>query len=122
MQTILQQNFTARYTQSARQTSLLTGFITWCKNQEKFRFGWVGTSIAIHGCFLTPMTIFAIVLSGNNMALWAIAMGAMVMTLVTNLAALSTKITIPTFLFSIILDLGIIINCIVVGFNVANYV
>jgi len=122
MQTILQQTLAKDYTRSAMQTSLLTRFILWCQKQEKYRFGWLGASITIHGCLITPLTIFAIILSGNSMVLWAIAMGAMVMTLTTNLAALPTKITIPTFLFSVILDLGVIISCIFIGFNAfSNY-
>jgi len=91
-----------------KKQSIVSRFITWCESQEKNRFGWLGLILAIHGCVITPITLFIIVMAGNNIALWGIAMGAMAMSLITNLAALPTKITIPVFLFSVIIDLAII--------------
>jgi hypothetical protein len=60
----------------------------------------------------------AVMLSGNSMFLWALVIGAMTMTLVTNLAALSTKITIPVFFLSILIDLGIIVSSIVIPLTI----
>jgi hypothetical protein len=40
--------------------------------------------------------------------------------LVVNLAALPTKITIPVFFISVLIDLVIIISCIVIGLNPAG--
>jgi hypothetical protein len=51
--------------------------------------------------------------SGNSMFLWALVIGAIAMTLVTNLAALPTKITIPVLFLSLLIDLGIIVSSIV---------
>ena len=53
------------------------------------------------------------------MLYWIMAMTAMGMALVTNLAALPAKITIPVFFLTIVVDLYIVINCLVVGFNIA---
>ena len=91
-----------------KKQSIVSRFISWCEGQEKYRFGWLGLILAVHGCVITPITLFTILMSGNNIALWGIAMGAMAMSLITNLAALPTKITIPVFIFSIIVDLAII--------------
>ncbi len=91
-----------------KKQSIVSTFFSWCQAQEKNRFGWLGLILAVHGCVITPITLFAIVMTGNNIALWGIAMGAMGISLITNLAALPTKITIPVFLFSIIIDLAII--------------
>ena len=91
-----------------KKQSLVSKFISWCEGQENYRLGWLGLILAVHGCVITPITIFAIVMSGNNIALWGIAMGAMGMSLVTNLAALPTKITIPVFFLSVLIDLAII--------------
>lgn len=112
MENVLQQTWNATYTRPAKQTSLATRFIKWCKNQEKNRFGWLAVSIAGHGCFLTPLTVLAIVFTWNSMFLWALAIAAMTMTLVLNLAAMPTKITIPVLLLSILIDLGIIFSSI----------
>ncbi len=83
-------------------------FFDWCKTQEKNRLLWLAIMIAGHGCFLTPVTVMFVMLFGNSMLLWALALGAMAMTLVSNLAALPVKITLPIFLASLIIDLAII--------------
>jgi hypothetical protein len=92
-------------------------FLRWCEGQERNRFGWLGLALAVHGCALTPITLFAIILSGNFIGFWVVALIAMGMALVTNLAAMPTKITIPTFLASIVLDLGVILTCLFLMFR-----
>lgn len=109
MQTVLQQSFARPYTQSAQKTSIWTRFINWCKDQEESRFLWLGIAVASHACIITPLTLFVVMYTGNSIVLFALAIAAMGMTLITNLSALPTKITIPTFLVSIILDVAIII-------------
>jgi len=115
MENVLQQTWNTTYTRRGKRTSLITRFIEWCNNQEDNRFAWLATAITAHGCFLTPIAVLAITMSGNSMFLWAIAIAAMGATLVTNLAAMPAKITIPTFLLSIVMDLAIIIYCIASG-------
>ena len=119
----LQQFYHQAYVLPQKKQSILTRFISWCKSQEKHRLGWLAVIIAGHGCVFTPITLFAITLSGNSMVFWSMAIAAMGMSLVTNLAALPTKITIPVFFFSVLIDLVIIVNCIAVGFNIsATYI
>src|SRR2546421_8502716 len=84
-----------------RRESLLKQFFSWCKAQEKNRLGWLAVVLTGHGCIITPLTVFVIILTGNNMFFWAIAIAAISMSLITNLAALPTKITIPVFFFSL---------------------
>lgn len=98
--------------QQAANSSIVTRFFNWCAGQEKNRFGWLGAALAIHGCALTPITLFAIILSGNFIGFWVVALVAMGMTLVTNLAAMPTKITIPVFLLSVLMDLSVMLTCI----------
>jgi len=90
-------------------TPLYTRFLNWSKGQEKNRFLWLGIALTGHGCFLTPLTIYAILLSGMPFTYFIVALAAMALALVTNLAALPTKITIPAFLLSLAIDLCIII-------------
>jgi hypothetical protein len=118
METVLQQKLSVTYTSQTRQTSLVTRFIDWCKSQEENRFGWVAASIAGHGCFLTPLTVLALVFTGNSMFLWALAIGAMGIVLISNLAAMPTKIIIPVLLLSVLIDLGVILSSIVALFTV----
>jgi hypothetical protein len=94
-------------------------FFQWCAAQEKNRLGWLAAIIAAHGCILTPLTLVAIIFSGNNIIFWFMATAAMAASLVTNLAALPTRITIPVFFISVAIDLFIALNCVAAGFNIA---
>lgn len=120
METILQQTAPVTYNPTISKPSFITNFFVWCDRQETYRFGWVGGIITFHGCVITPLTLLAIVLSGNNLVLFITAIIAMGMSLVTNLAATPTKVTIPVFFLSILIDLVIIALCIAAGFNLAG--
>ncbi|HEX6845727.1 MAG TPA: hypothetical protein VF144_02060 [Chitinophagaceae bacterium] len=87
-------------------------FINWCNGQEKYRLGWLAAALTIHGCVLTILTMFVVVLAGNHFIFWPFVIGAMGITLIVNLAAMPTKITIPVFFFSVLVDLAIIAACI----------
>jgi hypothetical protein len=93
-------------------------FLTWCHNQEENRLAWLAIAIAGHGCLFTPITLLFIMLTGNHTIFWPFAIAAMTMSVVVNLAAMPTKITIPIFLLSLIIDLYIIVNCLALGFNI----
>lgn len=110
MQTLQQSIGAVYFPAEKRKQSILTRFISWCKEQEENRLGWLAGIIASHGCFITPWTIFIVTYTGNNMFLFMAATIAMGVALVTNLAALPTKITIPVYVLSIIIDLGIILT------------
>lgn len=120
MQTVLQQPIQRNYRQTINSPSLFTKFINWCATQEQYRFGWLAGILSVHGCALTPITLFAIVLSGANIVFFVAALVAMGAALVTNLAAMPTKIILPVFFLSVLIDLIIIISCVVVGFDIAG--
>jgi hypothetical protein len=120
METTLQQTISTTYNQTLQKQNLFSRFISWCDGQEKYRFGWLGAALAAHGCIFTPITLFAIILSGNHFYFWILALVAMGSALITNLAALPTKITIPVFLFSILMDIAIIISCVSIGFSLSG--
>jgi len=117
METILQQPITT--TNLRTKANSWQRLINWCDRQEQYRFGWLGAILAGHGCFATPITLFAIILSGNYFAFWVLALAAMGAALITNLAALPTKITIPVFALSLLIDVAIIITCASMGFNIS---
>jgi hypothetical protein len=108
------------YVQENVRPSLVQRFFTWCKNQEENRLKWLGFSLAFHGCFLTPLTMIAILFSGLNLILIYGVIGAIGATLIPNLAAQTTKVTLPIFFFSVLVDLAILIYCAVIGFSTAN--
>lgn len=101
----------------ATKESVWKKFLDWCDGQEKYRFGWLAAALSLHGCVLTIITLFAVVLAGNHFIFWPFAIGAMAITLITNLAAMPTKVTIPVFFFSVLIDLVIIISCVMIGFD-----
>ena len=106
---LVQHSYNPVYLQTAKKQSLMSRFITWCNGQEKYRFGWLAVTLTLHGCVLAPITVLSIALGGNNFVLWGITIGAMAMALVTHLAAMPTKITIPVFFFSVFLDIVVIV-------------
>jgi hypothetical protein len=99
-----------------RKRSLISRFFAWCETQEESRLLWLGIIVGGHGCVITPLTLLFIMLAGNPVIFWPFAIAAMTMALVVNLAALPARITIPIFLFSLLIDLFVIINCIAIGF------
>lgn len=106
--------------QRTQSVSIFKKFITWCQDQEKNRLLWLGIILSAHGCILTPVAIFTVVASGTNIFLFMTAIVAMGMTLVTNLAALPTKITIPVFILSILIDIAIIFSALAMGIDIAK--
>ena len=105
---IAQQTLNPAYAGYQKKASFITRFFAWCETQEPNRYGWLAIIIAIHGCVLAPITVLVLAAGTNSMILWAMAIGSMAMALVTNLAAMPTRITIPVFFLSIIIDFAII--------------
>ena len=95
-------------------------FIDWCNGQEKYRLGWLAAALTLHGCVLTIFTMFAVVLAGNHFIFWPFIIGGMGITLIVNLAAMPTKITIPVFFFSVLVDLLIIISFIAIALDASG--
>jgi hypothetical protein len=118
METITNQTIATAYAGTVAKPSLFKQFIQWAESQEQNRIGWIAGILGGHGCIVTPITLFAIVLSGSNIILFSLAIVAMMASLVTNLAAMPTKYTIPTFFITIVLDLIIIASCVVLGFDI----
>lgn len=99
-----------------QEKSLWTRFIEFCESEEEKRhFGWVGIALGGHGCVITPLTLFAIILTGNLFALWMIAAFSMAAVVIVNLAGISTKYTIPVLLFSVLIDTGVIVAAFTIG-------
>ncbi|MER3470430.1 MAG: hypothetical protein C4330_03635 [Chitinophagaceae bacterium] len=120
MQTITNQTNNTTCTGFEAKSNIITRFFTWAKNQESNRLLWLGVILAGHGCVLTPITVMAILLAGKNFILFVLALVAMGMCLVTNLAAMPTKVTIPVFVLSILIDIAIISLCVVNGFDITK--
>jgi hypothetical protein len=110
----------SNYNPSIEKPSVFSRFFNWCNNQQTNRLLWLGVALTAHGCILTPITISAVIFAGSNLYLFIAALIAMTMVLVSNLAALPTKITIPVFFFSILMDVAIVIATLYMGLNSGN--
>jgi hypothetical protein len=117
MQTTLNQTINATYTAGHSRSSLVTRFMNYCNEQEANRLFWLGIILAVHGCVLTPITIMATLFAGPNFFLFMVGMAAMGLALVTNLAAMPTKVTIPAFAISVIIDIAIIVSCVLMALS-----
>src|SRR5438270_10440777 len=120
MATTTLQNFTGVYTKKTAHVSPLRKFISWTESEQKNRLLWLGVMLCAHGCILTPLTAMAILLAGTNLTLLILATIAMGMALVTNLAALPTKITLPVFFLSILIDIVIVVIAATMGFDISS--
>ena len=108
MATTITQQISTGYT---TRKNTLSSFLDWSKAQEYNRLLWVGIGLATHGCIITPLTIMALLFFTNGevpMVSFTVVIMAMVMVLITNLAALPTKITIPVYALSIVADLVVL--------------
>ena len=81
---------------------------------------WLGFALAGQGCILAPLAVLTVLATGGNLVLFMIALVAMAMTLVTNLAAMPTRITIPFFFASILLDVAVIVTAFVTATSMVN--
>jgi hypothetical protein len=120
MNTALQPFCSGDYSKSIARQSAPSRYLTWCNRQEKNRFIWKISGLAGQGCFITPITLFAIIINGNSILLWTLLMTALAMTVVANLAALAVKVIIPLLFLSVLIDLGVILSCIITGLPVTG--
>jgi hypothetical protein len=111
MKAITQTSYSPSY-KAPIQFTLFNKFFKWCEAQEKNHLGWLALSLASQGCIITPLVILTIGITGNNLILWMAGMIAMGITLIVNLAAMPTKITIPVFVLSVVIDIGIVVSCV----------
>jgi len=118
--TTLNPSFNSTYTEKASKPGLFARFMNWCKGQDENRFMWVGIALAGHGCILTPLTVMAVLMAGTNMFLFMLCIISMGMALVTNLAAMPTRITIPVFALSVLINIAVLISCFAIGFDITK--
>src|SRR5688500_2496285 len=102
-------SLTGQSIKSRNEVSWITQFLTWAENQNENRIGWIGIALGVHGCFLTPLAAMTVMVTTYNFGMFMAVIGAMALSLVTNLAALPTRITIPAFFLSIAIDIAIMV-------------
>lgn len=117
MSTLINSSLAGSYAHAHERPSLTKKIASWCEAQQENRLLWLGIALAGHGCAITPITLYFVFMAGMSFILFMVALAAMAMALVVNLAALPTKITIPVLVFSVILDIAVIIASIAIAVN-----
>ena len=96
------------FTESKKNRGLIQKFKAFCERQQENRLGWTAVIIAAQVLLLVPITLIAIASNGGQFVLWIPVILSSFVTLVSNLAALPTKITIPVFCASVLINVSII--------------
>jgi hypothetical protein len=100
------------YHLAEKRPSTLSRFFKWAAGEDQDRhIGWVGITITVMTAICFPLTMAVVLLNGAVFGLIVAAMVSLVLVVVTNLAALTTRYTIPFFF------LGILIDLVVIGFS-----
>jgi len=95
------------------EENIFAKFLTWCDAQKTNHFLWLAlTFFAQIGLTLPVTAVFIIFFGGNNLLLWIIMAAVNIPVLVSNLAALTTKTTLPFLFFGWFTQAIIIIYCI----------
>ena len=95
------------------QENFLTRFLNWCNTQESNRFLWLGVTFFAQIGLMLPLAAFSILfLGGNNFLLWIIICAVNLPTLVLNLAALPTKVTLPFLFIAWLTELSVVLYCV----------
>jgi len=66
-------------------------------------------------CALVPLTLLAVAVNGDRFALWIPVIISSFASGMVNLAGLPTKITIPIFSMSVLMDVGVIMLSFILG-------
>ena len=98
-----------------KKSNAILRVLDWSKKQEKNRIMWLAVILTLHAGLITPFTVLLTITLCKSMFLVALSIGAIAMTLVTNLAALPTKITLPVFFLSLLIDAIVIGSSVIVA-------
>jgi len=94
---------------SVKTTTRLQKFMAFCEQQQENRLAWTAFTIAAQACLVVTMTLLSVYCNGNPFVLWIPVILSSFVIEVSNLMALPTKITIPIFCLSVLLNVGVII-------------
>jgi hypothetical protein len=107
---IISQVEPARFKAIAKENqSVIVRFFQWASSQEKNHVGWVGLSVMLMAAVFFPLTLTAVLFNGPAFSLIIVAMISLVLVVITNLAALPTRYTIPALILGVIMDVIAII-------------
>src|SRR5580693_2998506 len=84
------------YLLAKKRPAAISRFFKWAAGEDTERHvGWVGITITVMTAICFPLTMAVVLLNGAGFGLIIAAMVSLVLVVVTNLAALPTRYTIP---------------------------
>ncbi|MBS1915331.1 MAG: hypothetical protein JST87_03580 [Bacteroidetes bacterium] len=108
--TITQPEISYQYHMAKRKPSMISRFFTWAVNEDQeHHIAWVGASVTSMTALFFPATMAVVLLNGAVFGLIVAAMAALVLVVITNLASMQTKYTIPFFFLGILIDIGVVV-------------
>ncbi|HVM89616.1 MAG TPA: hypothetical protein VMT76_15615 [Puia sp.] len=97
------------YHLAKKKPSPISRFFLWAEKQdEKNHILWVGGSVTAMAAVIFPLTMAAVLVNGGGFGLIIGAMTSLVLVVITNLAAMPTKYTVPFFFLGILIDAAVI--------------
>jgi hypothetical protein len=109
--TISSQQDVYEYQETTTRPSALVRFFKWAENEDKINHvSWVGISVTAMAAVIFPLTMAVVLLNGASFGCIIAAMVSLVLVVVTNLAALPTKYTIPFLFLGGLIDVVAIIS------------
>ncbi|SRR5579871_119810 len=98
------------YHMAARRKSAISRFFQWAaKEDAEHHIGWVGATVTSMTAVFFPLTMAAILINGGAFGLIIVAMASLALVVITNLAALSTKYTIPFFFLGVLTNIAVVV-------------
>ena len=98
-----------QYHLNSKRKTLASKFIDWATEEEaEYHIAWVGASITSMAAVFFPLTMTIVLLNGALFGLIIAAMASLAVVVITNLAAMPVKYTIPFFVLGVLVDLGVI--------------
>jgi hypothetical protein len=95
-----------------KRPNAISRFFKWAASEDQERhIGWVGITVILMTAICFPLTMAVVLMNGAVFGLIVAAMFPLVLVVVTNLASLPTRYTIPCFF------LGTLIELLVIGFS-----
>jgi len=97
------------YHLAQKRPSVVTRFLRWAEGEDSERHvGWVGITVTVMAAICFPLTMTVILMNGAVFGLIVGAMASLCLVVITNLAALPTKYTIPFFFLGTLIDIALI--------------
>jgi hypothetical protein len=98
-----------QYHLAKKRKTLISKFIDWATEEEaEYHIAWVGASVTSMSAIFFPLTMTIVLFNGALFGLIIAAMASLVLVVITNLAAMPVKYTIPFFVLGVLVDIGVI--------------